>query len=509
MVGLVRRWVVLIAFAGLHGAALGQATPRAVEGGLRAGWTASNFEGWPIQERMSHHGVAGLQVAVIENGQVAWTRAYGLADRDRERAAEAGTLFQLGHLSMPLAAVLAMDLHEAGVLDLDSGANSQFRGWRIRTGIGESADDVTLRSVLSHTAGLEGVRFSGASGEMLVPRLIDKLEGRPPANNPPVRQVRPSGVWTFSSGGYAALQRAIGDASGVAYERVLRDRVLDPAGMSRTTHWLGPVRTLPAGAAQGHVMRDPDAGDLAGVSWFEGDAHVYRASAAMGMWSTAGEYASFAAGLLRAMNGAEGELLDPATARGLLEPAAWDVAPIDPLRPSADDWLVGWGEGFSILRRPGAGDAEVFLVHRAQTPGFCGLVVLSPSSNGGVVVLANQFEGEALLWEVAHAVARAGEWHGFERPDLQDVHLWLRDFEEAESVSLVGSFNDFTPGQMVCEQALDGTWRITIALPPGTYQYGFMVDGEFVGDTRNPITERGPDGVVRSRLVVQPVREVE
>lgn len=491
------------------GVAWGQATPRNVEGGLRTGWTASNFDGWSLQERMSHHGVAGLQIAVIENGQVAWTRAYGLADREREVAADTGTLFQLGQLSMPLAAVLAHDLHEAGVLDLDAPANTQFRGWRIRTGIGEASDDVTLRKVLSHTGGLDEVRFGGAWGEMLVPRLIDNLEGRPPANNPPVRQVRATGDWRFSAGGYAVLQRAIDDSARVAFERVLRDRVLDPLGMSRTTHWLGPTRTAPAGAARGHVVGDTDAEGLEGVNWFEGDAHVYAASAAMGMWSTAGDYGAFGASLLRAIGGREGEVLDPDTARRLLEPAARDVAPLDPLRPSGEDWIVDWGEGFSIVRRPGAGEDEVFLVHRAQTPGFTGLVVLSPGSQGGVVVLANQFEAEGLLWEVAYSVARAGGWRGFERPDVQDVHLWLRDFEEAESVSLVGSFNDFRAGEIVCTQSLDGTWRVTVSLPPGTYRYGFMVDGEFVGDTRNPITERGPDGTVYSRLVVQAFRELE
>ena len=482
--------------------ALGQATPRAVERGLRPGWAPAGFEGWAISDRMAHHGVAGVQIAVIENGQVAWTRGYGVADRERGGEVTTGTLFQIGHLSMPISAALAIVMDREGVIDLDASANEQMRGWRIRTGIGEGADEVTLRPLLSHTGGLTQVSFAGVSGTELVPRLIDELEGRPPASNPPVRQVRRPGNWSFSAGGYAALQRAISDTSGRAFERELRERVLDPLGMARTTHWMGPAGTSPAGSARGHVASDPN---VPGSDWFDGDARVYAATAAVGLWSTAGEYAAFAGEVLRAMRGQSGRLMDAEAADGMRCLVSRNVVPLDRHRPSQDDWIVGWAEGFAVWRRPGReedDESAVYLVHRGQTPGFSALVVLHPATGGGVVALANQMEAEGLLWEIAHSVARLAKWEGFERDDLHDAEVRLRDFEEAQEVRVVASFTGFDLRAIPCERGLDGTWSARFAVPPGTYQYLFWVDGELVPDIRNPMSETAPDGTIYSRLVV-------
>jgi CubicO group peptidase (beta-lactamase class C family) len=482
-------------------AAAAQPTPREVERSLRPAWASGGFEGWSIDDRLEHHGVAGVQVAVIDNGRVAWTRGYGLADAEQGEPVTGSTMFQLGHLSMPVAAAIALDMHEDGVIDLDAPVTTITKGWRLRTGVGDAADGVPTRSLLSHTGGVGVPTFAGATGTAMVPRLIELLEGRPPAATGPVRQVARTGIWSFSAGGFAVLQRAIGDAAGTPYERVLVDRVVAPLGLTDTTHWYGPAGTRPPGSAAPH---------RAGDDFWDGQARVYTATAALGLWASAGDYAAFSTDLLRSIEGSGGSLLDADSARQMRTPIVENVLPTDPMQPQPSDWITDWAAGFSVTHRPGSpDDAPRFLVHKGTTPGYTALVVLAPGSSDGVVVLANQESAGELLWEIVRGVAAVDEWDGFDHPAKEPIELVVRDFEDAESCVVVGVFNGFDPRATPMTKNKAGAWVTTIALPPGTYAYRFLVDGQVVLDRRNPITQTEPDGTVNSRLVVRRPRNFD
>lgn len=53
---------------------------------------------------------------------------------------------------------------------------------------------------------------------------------------------------------------------------------------------------------------------------------------------------------------------------------------------------------------------------------------------------------------------------------------------EATEVSLCGSFNDWTPGRTTLKRDASGTWKIQVSLAPGTYEYRYVVDGEWRDD---------------------------
>lgn len=58
---------------------------------------------------------------------------------------------------------------------------------------------------------------------------------------------------------------------------------------------------------------------------------------------------------------------------------------------------------------------------------------------------------------------------------------------EAESVSLVGDFNDWNGGDTPLVQLPNGLWTATVALPPGRHVYAYLVDGTLlVADPRAP-----------------------
>ena len=103
----------------------------AVERGLLATAAATTDRGYTLEERMRHYNVPGLSVAVIENFQLAWTKGYGIADRDAGEPVTASTLFQAGSISKPVAAAGAMVQVEAGRLELDQPINEVLQSWQL------------------------------------------------------------------------------------------------------------------------------------------------------------------------------------------------------------------------------------------------------------------------------------------------------------------------------------------------------------------------------------------
>ena len=130
-----------------------------VESGLlpAARLTGDTAEPWTIARRLLVHRVPGVSVAVIADGQLAWARGYGVARSGDLAAVDAGTLFQAAALSKPVAAAALLTLVDAGQLTLDTDVNSALTAWKIPASPAAAGAPVTLRRLLSHTAGLTGL----------------------------------------------------------------------------------------------------------------------------------------------------------------------------------------------------------------------------------------------------------------------------------------------------------------------------------------------------------------
>jgi hypothetical protein len=87
-------------------------------------------------------------------------------------------------------------------------------------------------------------------------------------------------------------------------------------------------------------------------------------------------------------------------------------------------------------------------------------------------------------------------------PSLEgNVTFRLRAFPYADVVALAGSFNEWKPSKTLFAQ-VDGEWVCRVRLPPGKYTYKFIVDGEWMVDPTNPLTEDDGSGNVNSVVVV-------
>ena len=140
-----------------------------------------------------------------------------------------------------MTAVAALRLVDRGVLDLDRDVNDYLTGWRVPENDFTRDHPVTLRQLLSMTAGVGVPGYPGYEPGQKLPTLQQILDGAPPANSPPVRvEAIPGSRYAYSGGGFEIVQALIEATTKVKFQDALQDLLLRPAGMANS-YFLQPL----------------------------------------------------------------------------------------------------------------------------------------------------------------------------------------------------------------------------------------------------------------------------
>ena len=115
--------------------------------------------GMKLLERMQFYKSSAVSIAVINEGQVEWARAYGTLETGSKVPATVTTVFQAASVSKPVTAMAALRLVQERKLDLDADVNASLKSWKIPENEFTKSEKVTLRRLLSHSAGLGGRDF--------------------------------------------------------------------------------------------------------------------------------------------------------------------------------------------------------------------------------------------------------------------------------------------------------------------------------------------------------------
>jgi CubicO group peptidase (beta-lactamase class C family) len=107
-----------------------------------------------LAQAMQAYNVPGVSVAVIDNYHIVWAKGYGVIGTGSSTPVGTGTLFQAGSISKPVAATATLALAEKGKLSLDEDVNQQLKTWKVPENEFTKDQKVTLRRLMSHTAGL-------------------------------------------------------------------------------------------------------------------------------------------------------------------------------------------------------------------------------------------------------------------------------------------------------------------------------------------------------------------
>lgn len=360
-----------------------------------------------LADRMRHYKVPGLSIAVINQNRVEWARGYGLLTAKGQPAVSPDTLFQAGSISKPVTALAALKLVEQGRLWLDEDINRQLKSWQVPENEFTRQQPVTLRRLLSHSAGLTVRGFDGYAVNEPVPTLRQILNGEKPANSAPIRvEVLPGTQNRYSGGGYTVLQQLLLDVTGQPFDEWLKKTVLQPLGMQRSTFTNPLPARWQASAAIGHRAN----GEPLTGGW-----RVYPEMAAAGLWATPSDLARIVIELQQVRTGQSRKLISPAMLEQMLTPQTGDSG-------------LGWG--LKGAPRP------FRFSHSGSTEGYSCFLLGFTETGQGAVVMTNSDNGNELLMELLRAVAAEYNW-----PDLRPEERVLAQVNPQIYESYVGQYD--------------------------------------------------------------------
>lgn len=355
-----------------------QAPPRAGQGGTRS-----------LGERMAELGTPGASIAVIDDFELAWARGLGVRKQGESAPVLVDTPFQVGSISKSVFALAAMRLAQDKRIDLDADIRDYLKSWRLPEGDDGWAPKITLRQLLSHTAGTTVHGFPGYPAGQPAPSLSQVLDGALPANTLPVYvDLVPGLQFRYSGGGTSIAQLAVTDFLGRPFPELMRELVLAPLDMADSGYEQPPSSPLAHRAALAHpfnAMPSP------------GGWHIYPEMAAAGLWTTARDIARLGVDVLRGLRGEVSRL-------GLSqESLAEMVRPPLPNHVAGTDFVgLGW---FCF------GKDEAFRFgHGGWNHGFLAESRFYPATGQGAVLIINSNQGWPLLEELIKSLEREYRW---------------------------------------------------------------------------------------------------
>jgi CubicO group peptidase (beta-lactamase class C family) len=205
---------------------------------------------------IAEHDVPAAAVAVGLGGDVAEAAA-GLLSRGTRVEATPDSVFQIGSITKVWTATLVMQLADEGKLDLEAPVRKYLPDLRLADE--DAAAAITVRQLLSHTAGFEGDIFTDTG------RGDDALE-KYVAGLGDVQQLFPPGeLFSYNNTGYCVLGRLVEVLREQPYDDCLEEYLFGPLGLSTASP--SPYEAILHRVAVGHLQPDPDAGQVPAPVW--------------------------------------------------------------------------------------------------------------------------------------------------------------------------------------------------------------------------------------------------
>jgi CubicO group peptidase (beta-lactamase class C family) len=357
---------------------------------LTAGLFGCGDEGaGPVDERdigalLELYGVPGVSVAVIRDFQIDYVEVHGVANRSTQEPVTANTLFQAASISKPVSAVAALRFVQEGKLSLDTDINTYLTSWQVPENEFTVSEKVTLRRMLSHTAGTTVHGFRGYRYTESLPTLIEVLNGAPPANSAPiVVDYTPGSDSRYSGGGYLVMQQALIDIEAISFPEIMSATVLEPIGMTNSTFEQPLPEPRLSSASAGHYSN----GQIV-----PGDHHIYPEMSAAGLWTTPRDLARLLIEMQLSLLGQSNQILS----MELVELMLTEVS-------------GGFGLGFALWSNRG----DPYFGHGGANEGFRCFMLAHRSLGFGAVVMTNSDNGSDLADAAIELIGEREGWPGY------------------------------------------------------------------------------------------------
>lgn len=355
-----------------------------------------------LQKLMEIYKVPGLSVAVIDNFEIAWAKGYGVTEMGTSSPVTPHTMFQAGSVSKPVAAAGALFLVQEGKLSLDENINNKLKSWKLPENELTREQKVTLRRLLSHTAGLTVHGFPGYDVDEPVPSVPQLLDGEPPANTEAVRvNTVPGAKWSYSGGGTVIAQQLMEDVAGKPFQDLMRAILFDKIGMDDSTFEqpLPPAR---------HAMA------ASGTHWdgttVHGRWHTYPEMAAGGLWTTASDLAKFAIEIALSRKGMANRVLSQSMVQEMLRPQTELPTEVS-FGKKENPARMGLGFFLGDETRP-----DLF-GHIGDDEGFEAMLIMDAGTGQGAAIMTNSQFGTLVYDYLTDSIAQEYGWKNYAPAD--------------------------------------------------------------------------------------------
>ena len=310
-----------------------------------------------VRELLVRYSVPSAAVAIIHNGKT-YTRTWGVADLKTGQAPSDQTLYNVASISKLMTAWAVMRLVQEGRVSLDAPISKYVARWKLPPS--DWNNEVTIRRLLSHTAGLSMPSVPQYESADKVPTLEEMLGG----SKDPVRILeKPGTSYGYSGAGFAMLQLLIEEVTHQKFDQYVETNILRPIGMTHSTF---TVPTLSAATPYDKSLKKLP-------------HYYFAATGAAGLYTTIGDMAAFARASLN-MRG-PGIRLPLNTETIALMQKRTTVEKADPF---------GYALGYNLVPLPVSGEA---LGHSGSNDGWTAEILTVPATGDALVVLLNRSDG--------------------------------------------------------------------------------------------------------------------
>ncbi len=335
-----------------------------------------------LQQWMALYRIPGLSIAVFDRNELVWATSYGVKQAGGSEPVTLDTLFQAASISKPVTALAALRYVEQHQWSLDADINEKLLSWKVPDNEFTRQQKVTLRQLLTHTAGMTVHGFPGYGVDEPLPTVQQILDGQAPANTEPVRvDVVPGTETRYSGGGFTVVQLMMMDQLKKPFPKLMEEAVLAPLGLKHSTFEQPLPPVLSPLAATGTYA----SGDSLAGGW-----RVHPELAAAGLWTTPSDLGRIAIEVSKARAGRSHRVVSQEMATQMLTMQS-----------------DGFGLGFQV--EPG----NDRFGHGGYNFGFTSSLIAFADSGSGVVLMANSDNGPFLFERIAASLAAEYGWASF------------------------------------------------------------------------------------------------
>lgn len=334
---------------------------------------------YSITERMEHYKVPGISIAVVKDGEIQWAKGYGIANTKNSSKVNINTLFQAGSISKPIAALAALKLVQEGKIDLDENVNTYLKDWKVQDNKFTETEKVTLRRLLTHTAGMTIHGFPGYMQKDTFPSIETVLMGKGNTGAIIVDTI-PGSIWRYSGGGFTVMEKLVEDVSGLPLEKYMAENILPQMGMLNSSY----EQPLPTSLYSNASSAYNDKGEI-----IEGLWHNYPEKAAAGLWTTPSDLANYCINVQKILSGKAKGVLSKETVEKMLT-----------------KHKNNWGLGVGLQ---GEGDSLIFS-HGGKNAGFTNNLISFAHHGDAVIIMTNADNGGALIDEILRSISSYYGW---------------------------------------------------------------------------------------------------